>query len=248
MNPIAFSVFGLEIGWYGIIIATGMLLGVIIASKRAKAVGLQEDTIIDLCLYAVPSAILGARLYYVIFNWSYYSKHPVDILKFRQGGLAIHGGIIAGVLVGYIFCRVKRLGFWQLADICAPSLVLGQAIGRWGNYVNQEAHGGPTNLPWGIEINGVKVHPTFLYESLWNFGVFFLLLYIDKKKKFEGQIFLYYLILYSVARFFIEGLRTDSLMIGPFRTAQLVSVATIIVAIVLIFIRRRHIAGASEKL
>ncbi len=246
MNPIAFSVFGLDIGWYGIIIATGMLLGVVIASKRAKAVGLQEDTIIDLCLYAVPSAILGARLYYVAFSWDYYSKHPMDILKFRQGGLAIHGGIIAGVLVGYIFCRVKKLGFWQLADICAPSLILGQAIGRWGNYVNQEAHGGPTNLPWGIEVNGVKVHPTFLYESLWNFAVFFLLLYIDKKKKFEGQIFIYYLILYSVARFFIEGLRTDSLMIGPFRTAQLISLATIAGAVVLLFIKKRGKADASE--
>lgn len=230
MNPVAFTIFGLSIGWYGIIIATGMLLGVIVATKRAKDEGLPEDIIIDLCLFAVPAAILGARLYYVIFNWGYYGNNLTDILKFRQGGLAIHGAVIAGAIVGYFFCKARNLGFWRLADICAPSLILGQAIGRWGNYVNQEAHGGPTNLPWAIEVDGVMVHPTFLYESLWNFAVFFLLLHLSKKKKFEGQIFIYYMILYSVARFFIEGLRTDSLMIGPFRTAQLISVVTIIVA------------------
>jgi len=230
MNPIAFSIFGIEIGWYGIIIATGMLLGVLVASKRGKEEGLPEDIVIDMCLFAVPSAIVGARLYYVIFNWDYYGKNLADIIRFRQGGLAIHGAIIVGVVVAYLFCKAKGLGFWQLADICAPSLILGQAIGRWGNYVNQEAYGGPTNLPWAIEVNGVKVHPTFLYESLWNFAVFFYLLYITKKKKFDGQIFLYYLILYSLARFFIEGLRTDSLMIGPFRIAQLISLVTIAAA------------------
>ncbi|KAB3533204.1 prolipoprotein diacylglyceryl transferase [Alkaliphilus serpentinus] len=227
MDPIAFRIFGLEIGWYGIIIATGMLLGVIVATIRAKKEGLHEDTVIDLALFAVPAALLGARLYYVIFNWGYYSKNLQDIYKFRQGGLAIHGGVIAGVIVGYFYCRYKKIGFWKLADICAPSIILGQAIGRWGNYVNQEAHGGPTNLPWGIEVNGEMVHPTFLYESLWNFGVFFFLLYFTKKKKYNGQIFVLYIILYSIARFLIEGLRTDSLMIGPFRTAQLISVVLI---------------------
>ncbi|SCX89067.1 prolipoprotein diacylglyceryl transferase [Alkaliphilus peptidifermentans] len=233
MNPVAFRIVGIEIGWYGIIIAFGMLLGVLVASARAKKEGLQEDVIIDIALLAVPAALVGARLYYVLFNWQYYSQHPENILRFRQGGLAIHGGVIAGVIVGYLYCRYKNLGFWRMADICAPSIILGQAIGRWGNYVNQEAYGGPTDLPWAIEVDGVMVHPTFLYESLWNFGVFFFLLHYTKRKKYSGQIFILYVILYSIARFFIEGLRTDSLMIGPLRTAQVVSLALIAGAFVI---------------
>ncbi|GAB6084913.1 prolipoprotein diacylglyceryl transferase [Alkaliphilus crotonatoxidans] len=228
MDPIAFTVFGIEIAWYGILIGLGMALGVVVATRRAKAENLPEDIIIDFCLVAVPFAVLCTRLYYVAFNWDYYGRYPSQIFNFRQGGLAIHGGIIGGVLACYFFCRYKKIGFWKMADICAPSLILGQAIGRWGNYFNQEAHGGPTDLPWGIMIDGVKVHPTFLYESLWNLAVFFFLLYYTKKKKFEGEIFIYYLILYSLARFFIEGLRTDSLMIGPLRTAQVISVLMII--------------------
>ncbi|MBM7614598.1 prolipoprotein diacylglyceryl transferase [Alkaliphilus hydrothermalis] len=243
MNPIAFEIFGIAVGWYGILIGLGMLLGVIVASYRAKKEGLPEDIVIDLAIYAVPIAVIGARLYYVIFNWGYYVKYPNEIINIRQGGLAIHGAIIAGVLTGYIFCRIKNIYFWKLADICAPSIILGQAIGRWGNYINQEAHGGPTDLPWGILVNGVKVHPTFLYESLWNFGVFIFLLTYSKKKKFEGDIFILYLILYSVARFFIEGLRTDSLMIGPLRTAQVISIITIIGAVSVrqFFLRKRII-------
>lgn len=231
MDPIAFRIFGVDIAWYGILISLGILFGIAVATYRAKKEGLYNDVIMDLALIAVPVAIIGARAYYVIFSWDFYSKNPKEILNIRQGGLAIHGAIIAGVLAGYLFCRYKKIGFWTLADICAPSIILGQAIGRWGNFVNQEAHGGPTNLPWGIEINGVKVHPTFLYESLWNFGVFIFLLYYSKKKKYEGQIFILYLILYSIARYFIEGLRTDSLMFGPFRVAQLISIVSIIGAI-----------------
>ncbi|MBU5677285.1 prolipoprotein diacylglyceryl transferase [Alkaliphilus sp. MSJ-5] len=231
MDPIAFRIFGVDVAWYGILISLGILFGIAVATYRAKKEGLYNDVIMDLALIAVPVAIVGARAYYVIFSWDYYSKNPKEIINIRQGGLAIHGAIIAGVLVGYLFCRYKKIGFWTLADICAPSIILGQAIGRWGNFVNQEAHGGPTNLPWGIEINGVKVHPTFLYESLWNFGVFIFLLYYSKKKKYDGHIFILYLILYSIARYFIEGLRTDSLMFGPFRVAQLISIVSIIGAI-----------------
>ncbi len=227
MNPIAFKVFGIEVGWYGILIGLGMLLGVIVATVRAKKENLPEDTVIDLAIIAVPIAVIFTRLYYVAFNWDYYGQYPAEILNIRQGGLAIHGGIIGGVLTGYFFCRYKKIPFWKLADICAPSIILGQAIGRWGNYINQEAYGRPTDLPWGIMINGVKVHPTFLYESIWNFIVFFFLVSYTKKKKFEGEVFLFYLMLYSLARFFIEGLRTDSLMIGPFRTAQLISIVII---------------------
>ena len=142
---------------------------------------------------------------------------PLEVLNIRHGGLAIHGAIIMAIIVAVIFTRIKKVNFWTLADICAPSLILAQAIGRWGNYINQEAYGGPTDLPWGIMVNGVKVHPTFLYESLWNFLVFlFLIWYRKNKKKKEGEVFLLYLSLYSFIRFFIEGLRTDSLMWGQF--------------------------------
>jgi len=233
MDPIAFSIFGLDVAWYGILISLGILSGIAVATYRAKKEGLYNDVIMDFALIAVPLAIVGARLYYVIFSLEYYMKNPGQILNIREGGLAIHGGIIAGALACYLFCRYKKIKFWKFTDIVAPSLILGQAIGRWGNFVNQEAHGGPTNLPWGIEVNGVRVHPTFLYESLWNFVVFGFLLYYSKKKKYNGQIFILYLILYSIARFFIESLRTDSLMFGPIRVAQLISIVSIVVAILL---------------
>ncbi|WP_026476364.1 prolipoprotein diacylglyceryl transferase [Alkaliphilus transvaalensis] len=244
MDPIAFRILGIEVGWYGILIGLGMLLAVLVATARAKKENLPDDIIIDLAIIAVPIAVIGTRLYYVAFNWDYYGQFPREILNIRQGGLAIHGGIIGGVLAGYFFCRYKKIRFWQLADIVAPSIILGQAIGRWGNYINQEAYGRPTDLPWGIMINGVKVHPTFLYESIWNFIVFFFLLYYTKKKKFEGEIFLLYLILYSFARFFIEGLRTDSLMIGPLRTAQVISLAIILGALVM----RKYLLGRKSYL
>jgi phosphatidylglycerol:prolipoprotein diacylglycerol transferase len=225
---VAFSIFGLEIRWYGLLIASAVLIGTVLALKEAKRKGVKEETLIDMLLFAVPAAIIGARAYYVIFMWDYYSKNPSQILNIRGGGLAIHGVIIAGTLVVIIFAKVRKESFWKLADIVAPSLILGQAIGRWGNFANQEAHGGPTDLPWGIMIDGVKVHPTFLYESIWNLLVFgFLLWYRRKKATVEGEIYLLYLILYSVGRFFIEGLRTDSLMLGPFRVAQLISLAII---------------------
>lgn len=228
MLAVAFSIFGLEIRWYGLLIASAVLIGTVLALKEAKRKGVNEETLIDMLLFAVPAAIIGARAYYVVFMWDYYSKNPSQILNIRGGGLAIHGVIIAGTLVAIIFAKVRKESFWKLADIVAPSLILGQAIGRWGNFANQEAHGGPTDLPWGIMVDGVKVHPTFLYESIWNLLVFgFLLWYRRKKATVEGEIYLLYLILYSVGRFFIEGLRTDSLMLGPFRVAQLISLAII---------------------
>ncbi|SES64462.1 phosphatidylglycerol:prolipoprotein diacylglycerol transferase [Natronincola peptidivorans] len=232
MDPIAFRVFGIAVAWYGIIISIGIFMGIFVATIRAKKENLYEDVILDLALIAVPAAVVGARLYYVIFKWDYYGQNLSHILRMRLGGLAIHGGVIAGVLAGYLFCKYKKISFWKLADICAPSIILGQAIGRWGNFFNQEAYGRPTDLPWAIEIEGTMVHPTFLYESIWNFGVFAFLLYYTKKKKFRGQIFLYYLILYSIGRFFIEGLRIDSLMIGPLRTAQVISIITIVGALI----------------
>ncbi len=239
MDPVAFELFGLSIRWYGILISLGIVLAALLAIHRAKKENINEERILDLVLIAVPSAIIGARIYYVIFNWSYYEGDFFRMINIREGGLAIHGGVIAGVIVGYFFCKHHRLEFWKMADITAPSIILGQAIGRWGNYVNQEAHGGPTDLPWGIIVDGVKVHPTFLYESLWNFMVCGFLLWYDSKKKFQGELLFLYAILYSIARFFIEGLRTDSLMIGPFRTAQLVSLITIVVFGYIMFAKRK---------
>ena len=242
MDPIAFTLFGITVRWYGIFIACAVILGTVLALREAKRKDIKEDTIIDLLLFAIPAAIIGARLYYVIFSWDNYKDNLMEILNLRAGGLAIHGAIIGGVIVALIFSKAKNISFWKIGDIVAPSLILGQAIGRWGNYANQEAHGGPTDLPWGIIVDGIKVHPTFLYESIWNFLVFiFLYWYSRKKAKVDGEVFLLYLILYSVARYFIEGLRTDSLMFGSFRVAQLISLLIIVVfSIVLVRIRKKN--------
>ncbi len=241
MNPVAFKLFGIEVRWYGILISIGVVIGTILALRESERVGIEEDTLIDLLLYAIPISLLGARIYYVIFTWDYYKNNLIEIFHFRGGGLAIHGAIIAAILVAVIFSRKRKVDFWKIADSCAPSLILGQAIGRWGNYINQEAYGSPTNLPWGIVIDGVKVHPTFLYESIWNFLVFlFLLWYRKHKSKVSGEIFLLYLILYSAIRFFIEGLRTDSLMLGPIRVAQLVSIIAIVSSIYYLNRRRKE--------
>ena len=242
MDPVAFDIFGIEIRWYGIFIAFAFLLGTIIALRESKKRGLDEEIVIDLLLFVVPAALIGARIHYVLFSWDIYKNNPIAILNFRSGGLAIHGGVIAGVLVGYIFCRVRKINFWEMADIVAPSIILGQAIGRWGNYTNKEAHGGPTDLPWGIMIDGERVHPTFLYESIWNFIVFlFLLWYSRKKSKVDGEVFLLYIMLYSLARLFIEALRTDSLMWGHFRVAQLISITAIAIAAIIFFKRRKQV-------
>lgn len=229
LDPIAFEVFGIAVRWYGILISIGMILGTILAIRESKKLGWDENLIIDFIIIMIPTAIVGARLYYVIFNWSYYSGDIMKMINIREGGLAIHGGVIGGVIAGIIYTKVKKIDFFELADIIAPSLILGQAIGRWGNFINQEAHGGPTNLPWGITVDGVKVHPTFLYESLWNLLVFAFLIKYRKKKKNNGEVFFLYLILYSVGRFFVEGLRTDSLMLGQFRVAQLLSFSLILI-------------------
>ncbi len=240
MDPVAFQIFGLEVRWYGILIAMGVVIGTIIALREAKRVGFDQETFLDLLIWEVPLCLVGARLYYVVFSWDMYRNNPIEALNIRNGGLAIHGVIITAIIVAIIFTKVKKVDFWTVTDIAAPSLILAQAIGRWGNYANQEAHGGPTNLPWGIMVNGVKVHPTFLYESIWNFLVFwFLLWYGRNKQKVKGEVFLLYLSLYSFIRFFIEGLRTDSLMLGSIRVAQLVSIIGFVIPLVILFIRKR---------
>lgn len=240
MDPVAFRIFGIEVMWYGVLISIAVLIGIILALREARRVGVKEDDFIDLLLFAIPSALIGARLYYVIFSWDYYGKNLDQILNFRGGGLAIHGAIIGAVIVAIIFTRKRNLDFWQIADIAAPSLILGQAIGRWGNYINQEAYGTPTDLPWGIMIDGVKVHPTFLYESIGNFIIFLILLWYRRKRaKASGEVFLLYIMLYSLVRFFVEGLRTDSLMLGPIRVAQLISISAIIISFYFLYRKRR---------
>lgn len=239
MDPVAFSIFGIDVAWYGILISMGVLIGAIIAMREAKRIGMDEEILIDFLIWEIPLCLVGARLYYVIFEWDMYKNNPIEALNIRNGGLAIHGAIITAIIVAIVFTRIRKLSFWTIADICAPSLILAQSIGRWGNFVNQEAHGGPTDLPWGIMIDGVKVHPTFLYESIWNFLVFlFLIWYSRNKKKVKGEVFLLYLGLYSFIRLFIEGLRTDSLMLGPIRVAQLMSIIGMIIP-AYIFVQRR---------
>lgn len=241
MDPVAFRIFGIEIMWYGVLISLGVLLGVLVALRECRRTGFKEDNLLDFLLMAIPSAIVGARAYYVIFSWDYYSQNPSEIINIRNGGLAIHGALIAGVIVGILFCKKKKINIFELLDIVIPSVALGQAIGRWGNYVNQEAYGGPTDLPWGIVVNGQKVHPTFLYESIMNIAIFIFLIWFRRNKKTtHGQVLALYLILYSAVRFFVEGLRTDSLMFLGMRVAQLVSVGSIIAGVALwIYLRKK---------
>lgn len=247
MNPIAFHVFGKPVYWYGIIIALGVMIGIYLAMRYADRLGHNQEMIIDFSILAIPVAIIGARLYYVIFSWDYYSKNPGDIIKIWEGGLAIYGGVIGGVISALIFAKRRKIDFWELCDIVSPSLILGQALGRWGNFFNQEAYGYPINNPaWQwfpagvyIDANAQWHMATFFYESMWNLLVFFFLLFYKKKRKKSGEIFLLYLILYSAGRVVIEGLRTDSLYWGSFRVSQLLSGILILVGIVLFIIRRK---------
>lgn len=238
-DPIAFSLAGFDIRWYGIIMATAILSSFMVVKRQMDAKGYHDDLVYDLALWVIPTAILGARMWYVLFNLDYYSSDWIQAFNIRGGGMAIHGGVIGGVLAGWIFCKVKKCPFFEFADYVAPALILGQAIGRWGNYMNGEAHGGPTDLPWAMVIEGISVHPTFLYESIWNLIGFALLWHNREKYGGKGLIFAAYMVFYSIGRFFIEGLRTDSLMVGPFRTAQLVSLTMMVLGTVYIWYARR---------
>ena len=224
-NPVAFTIFGNDIRWYGILIAIGFTLAIIISYYRAPEFGIKSDTVLDFAIWMMPISIIGARAYYVLFSWSEYAGDPISVLDIRSGGLAIHGGLIAGVITAMIFTRIKKVSMVDMCDLIFPQVALGQAIGRWGNFFNSEAHGGPTDLPWAIEVDGEMVHPTFLYESIWCFLIFLFLLWFSKRRTFRGQIACMYGMLYSFERFFVEGLRTDSLMIGPLKQAQVISLA-----------------------
>lgn len=253
INPIAFSLGPISVAWYGILIATGIVLAFIVVQREMVKRGMHSDFLTDLLIWAVPIAIFSARIYYVIFTWDYYKDHPGEIIKIWNGGIAIHGALIGAFITTYIFTKKRGISFWKIVDIAVPGILIGQIIGRWGNFINQEAHGGPvsesfltnTVIPdWIMKqmtVEGVTYHPTFLYESMWNIGALIILLLLRKVALKRGEMFLFYLIWYSAGRFFIEGMRTDSLyVIGELRAAQLVSIVTIIIAII-IFIVRRYI-------
>ena len=265
-DNVAFSIGGKDIYWYGIIIAFGFALAVFTALMLAKKYDMKSDTIIDIVLWAAPTAIICARIYYVAFQWDYYSMHPEDIIKIWNGGIAVYGAILGAIAVALIYCKVKKENFWLFADFGAIGLSIGQSIGRWGNFFNQEAFGTNTNLPWGMTGNEIKsqlysmasqgmkvnphmpVHPTFLYESLWNLVFIVGALCLFKKRKFDGQVFVAYLIYYGVGRFLIEGLRTDSLYIGPFRVSQLVAAGCVICGICLmVYMYRKHTSLQATK-
>ena len=249
MNPVAFTIFGVSIMWYALLITLGVIVATGIAdfNSKNKKFDVNFDDILDAFLYAFPLAIVGARVYYVIFEWEIYKGNFLSMINIREGGLAIHGGII-GAVIGVIIYKLNSKktskNILEMADCAMPGLIIAQAIGRWGNFINKEAHGGevtkefiskfPKFIQDGMFINGAYYHPTFLYESIWNVLVFIILmiLFWKKKKGHEGTIVAWYMILYSIGRYFIEGLRTDSLMIGAFRQAQIISIIMIVIGVV----------------
>ncbi|CAD5930893.1 Prolipoprotein diacylglyceryl transferase [Planktothrix tepida] len=246
-GPIIFEIGPLSIRWYGLLIASAVLIGVSLSQYLASRRQIDPELIGDLAIWLVIAAIPCARLYYVAFEWESYVNNPANIIAIWKGGIAIHGAILGGLIATLLFAKIKQIPFWQLADIVAPSLILGQAIGRWGNFFNSEAFGDPTDLPWKLYIPPERrpfgfesyeyFHPTFLYESLWNLMVFTLLITLffrglkSKPPLKPGTIFLVYLCAYSSGRIWIEGLRTDSLMLGPLKIAQFVSLSGIILGL-----------------
>ncbi|MBO0487085.1 prolipoprotein diacylglyceryl transferase [Vagococcus fluvialis] len=254
VNPIAFNLFGIDIMWYAIIIVSAIVLVSWLASKEAVKVGLREDDVVDLMLWALPISIVGARLYYVLFELDYYIENPGQILAIRSGGLAIYGGLIAGGLVVYFFTRHRFISTWKFLDVAAPSVILAQGIGRWGNFMNHEAYGEvvsrnfleslhlPKFIIENMYIDGEYRQPTFLYESVWSVLGFVVLILLRRKLNFlkEGEVALVYVIWYSLGRFFIEGMRTDSLWIGDvIRVSQMLSGLLFVGAIGLLIYRRK---------
>jgi phosphatidylglycerol:prolipoprotein diacylglycerol transferase len=252
LNRVAVTLGPISIYWYGLIIIFGACIGLWLAVRESERRNLPKDTFVDLVFFAFPICILFARAYYVLFKWDYYSEHPNKIFAVWEGGLAMHGVLLGAVLTIIVFAKIRDISFWKLTDILAPSLILAQAIGRWGNFINQEAHGGPVTreflqqlyLPDFIinqmYIGGTYYHPTFLYESLWNLVGFIILMSLRRANLRRGELFLTYIMYYSAGRFFIEGLRTDSLMLTEYlKIAQVISVVLIFVSIVIIGYRRK---------
>ena len=254
--PKSFSVFGFEISFYGVIIAVGMLLGIMLVLYEAKKTNQEINTYIDLAIFVIIVGVVCARLYYVIFRWDYYSDNLGEIINVRGGGLAIYGGVIGAVVTAIVFCKVKKKNFGQIADTAILGLLVGQIIGRWCNFINREAFGVHTGngnpVAMRIYTNGsyLQVHPTFLYESLWNLVLLIIILIFRRKKAFQGEVFIWYLGGYGLGRFFIEGLRSDQLLLPwGWPVSQVLSAILVIGAIVAeIVIRKRMKKSQSGKL
>lgn len=265
----SFSIFGFSIAYYGVLIGIGIFAGILMAAREAKVTGQNVEDYYDFALYAVVFSIIGARIYYVIFEWNSYKNNLWQIFNLRAGGLAIYGGIIAAVITLVIFAKKKKLSIGLMLDTGCLGLVLGQIIGRWGNFINREAFGGYTDNLFAMQlkmsevysayitpdiaqhiqsiqgVDYIQVHPTFLYESLWNVGVLIFLMLFKKHKKFDGEVFCFYLILYGIGRSWIEGLRTDQLKWGNFAVSQVLSV--LFVLGVTCFIIWKYIRFKKEK-
>lgn len=252
MNKVLLDLGIIQINWYSFFIFIAMATAVFLVFKESKKKDLDQDTLVDIIFYVLVFGILGARLYYVLFNLDYYLKNPLEIIQIWHGGLAIHGGIIAGLIVTILYSKKKKLKLPLLTDIIVPGLIIGQAIGRWGNFFNQEAFGRivklstlekmhlPNFIIEGMHINGFYREPTFLYESVMSIIGFIILLLVRKSKKIKtGQLTSIYLVWYGIIRLIIEGLRSDSLMLGPLKIAQIVSIVFIITGII-IFIKNRN--------
>ncbi|MFA6327763.1 MAG: prolipoprotein diacylglyceryl transferase [Bacilli bacterium] len=251
MNRYLLEFSFIKISWYSIFIVLGVLIGSYILTREAKKFKIQKEFISNMIFWALIIGIIGARAYYVVFNWSYYSQNIIDIFKVWEGGLAIHGGIIAGAIFVLFYSRKYQVNTWKLFDMITPAVLIGQAIGRWGNFFNQEAHGLevsrsfleslyiPNFIIEGVKIQGVYYHPTFLYESVLCLTLFILLLIIRKFYKYlkNGQLIGLYLMFYSLGRFFIESLRTDSLMFNDLKTAQIVSIILFVLGLIIVSVR-----------
>ena len=253
MNPIMIDLGIFQIYWYSFFLLIAFIIGGILILKQAKKRNIKEDFIINLFFYTIPIAFIGARLYYVIFNLDYYSVNLIDIFKIWEGGLAIHGGVLFGFLFVWYYTNKHNISLWEITDMLVIGLILGQAIGRWGNFFNGEAHGAVTTLSHlqnlhlpnfiinGMYIDSTYYIPTFLYESIWDLiGFIILYIFYSKRNHKLGQTSGLYLIWYGIGRFMIEGMRTDSLMFGNIRMAQLISTITLIFGIILIIYSKRR--------
>lgn len=250
--PQGFSIGSMHIQFYGIIIALGLVLAVVYGLKRRKQFGLTEDDLLDGVLWVVPVAIICARLYFVVFSWDYYREHLGEIVAIWNGGIAIYGGVIGAVIGIIVYCKCKKLKLGAVLDIVALGFLIGQAIGRWGNFFNREAFGTETEsfLRMGLRLDAdqypilqtLYYHPTFLYESLWNAAGFVALHFLSKKRQYDGQIALGYVAWYGLGRTFIEGLRTDSLYLGDFRVSQLLAAVSCLAAtaVLIVLAFRKH--------
>lgn len=247
MHPILFEYGPIQIRFYGLMYVVAILVGSYLIKKEVKRRGvkLTDDDVMNFILWAVLGGIIGARLYYVVFNLNYYLANPKEIPAVWHGGLAFHGGLIGGIIFAYAYLKRHGIKFWKMADVVAPAIILGQAFGRFGNFMNGDAHGMPTTMPWGIifppesiagaEFPNIPLHPVMLYEMAINSSIFFFLwLYLKNRKHKDGFVFAVYLLLYSIGRFIVENFRADSLMLGYLRTAQVVSISVAVAAVIFI--------------